>query len=144
MWCRQAIYSRLWLMAVSRWLQTPTLPVFEAVVSKHMAITNALHCHNFKRSRTATAAACPDLETNSGTPRSLVFPSTREEIRTGNLSTLPMSTPVMSGSSLESQCMTDFQARKSSVVCSAVSLRKHLYSAWFLSSSHLKLYSHKQ
>ena len=131
-------------MAVSRRVQTPTLPVFEAVVSKHMPITNASHCHDFKRSRTATAAACPDPETNFGTPRSLVFPSTREEIRTGNLSTLPVSTPVMSGSSLQSQCMTDFQARKSSLVCSAVSLRKDLDSACFLSSSHFKLYSHIQ
>src|ERR1043165_3576220 len=84
----------------------------------------------------------PDPETNFGTPRSLIFPSTREEIRTGNLSTLPVSTPVMSGSSLKSQCMTDFQARKSALVCSAHSLRKDLDSACFLSSSHFKLYSH--
>src|SRR5688572_8239608 len=134
-------------MAVSRRVQTPTLPVFETVMSKRMPITNASHCHDFKRSRTATAAACPDLETNFGTPRSLVFPSTREEMRTVNLSTLPVSTPVMSGSSLQSQCMTeltDFHSRKSSLVCSAVSLRKDLDSACFLSSSHFKLYSHIQ
>src|ERR1043165_8365057 len=94
-----------------------------------------------KRCRTATSATCPDPETNFGTPRSLIFPSTREEIRTGNLSTLSVSTPVMSGSSLQSQCKTDFQARKSALVCSAHSLRKDLDSACFLSSSsHFKLY----
>jgi len=61
-----------------------TLPVSEAIVSKHMTITNASHYYNFKRSETA----CPDPETNIGTRRSLVLLSTREEIRTGNLSTL--------------------------------------------------------
>src|SRR5688572_17314327 len=55
MCCRQAIHSRLRPIAVSRRVQAPsTLPVFEAVVSKHIPITNLSHCHDFKRSRTAT------------------------------------------------------------------------------------------
>src|SRR5688572_13376849 len=82
-----------------------------------MPIINVSHCHDFIWSRTATAAACLDTEANFGTPRSLVFLLTREEIRTGHRSTLSVFTPVMSESSLPSQCTTDLKARKSCLIC---------------------------
>jgi len=78
-------------MALSKRVQAPfLLPVFDAVVWKHMPITRLSHCHNFRSSRTASPAssrtaspaACPEPEANFGTPRSLVFQSMREEIRT--------------------------------------------------------------
>jgi hypothetical protein len=87
-----------------------SLPVFEAVVSKHMPMVNDSHFQDFSSVITASADTFPAPDVSFGTPHSLMLPSARDYIITGNRSTFLVMTPVMSGDSLPSQCTTDLLA----------------------------------
>src|SRR6218665_2909631 len=75
MWCRQARYRRSLFNFCSKRMQSPArCPVFDDVVSKHMALTRSATLQSCNRAYTAAAVFSPVPLVSFGTPSSLFTP----------------------------------------------------------------------
>src|SRR6218665_1329877 len=75
MWCRQARYRRSLSNFLSKRMQAPArCPVFDDVVSKHMALTLYATLQSCNRVYTAAAVFSPVPLVSFGTPSSLFTP----------------------------------------------------------------------
>src|SRR6218665_1350529 len=109
MWCRQARYRRPLSNFCSKRMQAPArCPVFDDVVSKHMALTRSATLQSCNRVYTSAAVFSPVPLVSFGMPSSLFTPL--PDTRTGSRSTC--SFPVRSCKSFPSQWTTLYLYRK--------------------------------
>src|SRR6218665_347432 len=121
-WCRQARYRRSLSNFCSKRMQAPArCPVFDDVVSKHMALTRSATLQSCNRVYTSAAVFSPVPLVSFGMPSSLFTPL--PDTRTGSRSTC--SFPVRSCKSFPSQWTTSGTFTAKSFFIEAAKLARH-------------------